>query len=45
MPEGWRAEIVEEGIRMTPPPGNGRNVIAGRVHRALLGVISQDWDV
>ena len=45
VPEGWRAEIVEEGIRMTLPPGNGHNVIAGRVHRALLGVISQDWDV
>jgi Uma2 family endonuclease len=42
VPEGWRAEIVGEGITMTPPPGNGHNAIADWVHRALAGVVSND---
>ncbi|MFG2820690.1 Uma2 family endonuclease [Kitasatospora sp. NPDC048365] len=36
VPEGWRAEIDEGEIRLVPPPNVGHNVIAGKVHRALL---------
>ncbi|MFI0465178.1 Uma2 family endonuclease [Saccharopolyspora sp. 5N102] len=43
--KGWRAEIIEESIVMTPPPGYGHNVIADRVHRALARVIPQDWGI
>jgi Uma2 family endonuclease len=43
VPEGWRAEIVGEGITVTPPPGNGHNSIADLVHRALARLIPDDW--
>ncbi|HYS40377.1 MAG TPA: Uma2 family endonuclease [Pseudonocardiaceae bacterium] len=36
VPAGWRAEIVEYGINLTPPPGNGHNLIADLVHQALV---------
>ena len=36
VPEGWRAEIVEERIVMTPPPDNAHNLIADRVHKSLV---------
>ncbi|MFE0026055.1 Uma2 family endonuclease [Amycolatopsis sp. NPDC059021] len=45
VPEGWHAEILEGGITMTPPPGNGHNRIAERVHRALIGVLPSEWGV
>jgi len=44
VPEGWRAEVLEAGVMMTPPPGNGHNVIAGRVLRALLSALPEEWD-
>jgi Uma2 family endonuclease len=43
VPEGWRAEIVEYGIHLTPPPGNGHNMIAYLVHRALGEVTPDEW--
>lgn len=36
VPEGWRAEITEDGITMTPPPANFHNSIAQCVHRDLV---------
>ena len=45
VPEGWRAEILEAGVTMTPPPGNGHNVIAGRLIRRLATALRDDWDV
>lgn len=45
VPEGWRAEIVEGGIAMTFPPGNGHNLIVGRVHRQLVAATPRDWAV
>ncbi|NIH78254.1 Uma2 family endonuclease [Amycolatopsis viridis] len=36
VPEGWRAEITEGGVTMTPPPGNGHSNIAELVNRALV---------
>lgn len=45
VPEGWRAEITEGGVTMTPPPGNGRNRIAHLVHRALGRAVPDDRDI
>jgi Uma2 family endonuclease len=45
VPEGWRAEIVGEQIIMAPPPGNGHNLIAGLVNRALIRVLPDGWDL
>ncbi len=42
VPEGWRAEIIEERIVMTPPPGHGHNMIADQVHRALVHVVPKN---
>lgn len=36
VPEGWRAEITEDGITMTPPPSISHNDIASLVDRALV---------
>jgi Uma2 family endonuclease len=38
VPAGWRAEIVGNGINMTPPPGNGHNRIADLVNEALVPI-------
>lgn len=45
VPEGWRAEIVEERIVMTPPPDNAHNLIADRVHKSLVRSMPDDWAV
>jgi len=42
VPEGWRAEITEGGVTMTPPPGNGHNRVAHLVHRALVRAVPDD---
>lgn len=36
VPEGWRPEVTVEGIHMTPPSGGPHNLIADRVHEALM---------
>ncbi|MGP4019449.1 Uma2 family endonuclease [Saccharopolyspora sp. 5N708] len=41
----WRAEIIEESIVMTPPPGHGHNLIANQVHRALSREIPDEWAI
>ncbi len=45
VPEGWRAEITEDGITMTPPPANLHNSIANSVHRALNLGLSDEFGV
>lgn len=45
VPEGWRAEIIEERIVMTPPPGRPHNRIASRLTKALARIIPDDWDI
>ncbi|WP_222850217.1 Uma2 family endonuclease [Allosaccharopolyspora coralli] len=45
VPEGWRAEIIEESIVMTPPPDTGHNLIASRVTKALVRAIPDDWEI
>jgi Uma2 family endonuclease len=45
LPHGWRAEITEGGIAVTPPPDHDHNAIAHLVHRALLKRIPEKWAV
>lgn len=45
VPEGWRAEIVKEGIMMSPPPDQNHNLIGSRVHKALVRAIPDDWEI
>lgn len=45
VPEGWRAEITEVGITMTPPPSPPHNRIAGIVDRALSRALPEHLGV
>ncbi|WP_191269114.1 Uma2 family endonuclease [Nocardiopsis terrae] len=46
VPEGWRAEIVDDnGVVLVAPPSDPHNYIAVRITRALNGVVPDDWDV
>ncbi|QGK68523.1 Uma2 family endonuclease [Allosaccharopolyspora coralli] len=45
VPEGWRAEIIEERIVMTPPPDTGHNLIADRVHKTLVRAVPDEWAI
>lgn len=42
VPQGWRAEITERGIVMTPPPNNAHNLIADLIDRALRQQLRED---
>lgn len=44
LPEGWRAEIIEERIVMSPPPGQNHNLIGSRVNKALVRALPDDWE-
>lgn len=45
MPEGWRAEIREEGIVLVPPPGGPHNSIAYQIQKQLTFKIPDDWEI
>ncbi|MFD2421360.1 Uma2 family endonuclease [Amycolatopsis pigmentata] len=45
VPEGWRPELTVEEIHMTPPPGGAHNLVAGRLHRALLPVVPEGCEI
>jgi len=45
IPEGWRSEIREGGITMTPPRTRSHGVIAEVTLRALLSAVPRDWGV
>ncbi|NYH79084.1 Uma2 family endonuclease [Actinopolyspora biskrensis] len=45
VPEGWRAEIIGERIVMSPPPGHAHNLVADRLHRALVRGSPDDWAI
>ncbi|KJK56209.1 restriction endonuclease [Saccharothrix sp. ST-888] len=45
VPEGWRAEIEGGQIVLVPPPNTGHNLIAARVHRALVRCLPDDVEV
>ncbi|WP_243791368.1 Uma2 family endonuclease [Saccharopolyspora gloriosae] len=42
LPEGWRAEIIEERIVTSPPPGSNHNLIADSVTRSCYAVIPRE---
>lgn len=45
VPDGWRAEITEEGITVTPPPMVPHVYVASIIHRALVAVLPEDVHV
>lgn len=45
VPEGWRAEIIKERIVVTPPSGYSHNLIVSRLHKALVRVVPDDWEI
>ncbi|MGV9243149.1 Uma2 family endonuclease [Streptomyces sp. NPDC003710] len=44
-PEGSKVEIIEGVVTVSPAPAYGHNVIAARIHRRLLSVIPEEWEV
>ncbi|MFE3630993.1 Uma2 family endonuclease [Streptomyces goshikiensis] len=44
-PEGCKVEIIEGIITVTPAPANRHNYIAAVTQRALLAVLSEEWQV
>lgn len=40
-----KAGARRSSIVMTPPPGNGHNLIAARVHKTLVRGIPDDWEI
>lgn len=45
IPHGWRAEILEGTVVVTPPPANMHNTVAAKLTRVLAHVIPEDWDI
>lgn len=43
--KGWRAEIIEGAIVMSPPPGKPHNKINSIVLKALARVVPDEWDL
>lgn len=43
--KAWRAEIIEESVVMTPPPGMGHKIIASRLNRALVQRVPEEWEI
>jgi len=45
VPQGWRAEITDDGITMTPPPSTSHNRIAEDLHRTLARFLPDDLKI
>jgi len=45
LPDGWKAEIADGGIALTPPPGYGHNDIADLVNKALVRALPEEWGI
>lgn len=45
LPEGWRAEIIDGGIAMTPPPKLPHNRIASQINRALARRLPDELEI
>ncbi|MEU9124096.1 Uma2 family endonuclease [Streptomyces sp. NPDC048506] len=43
--EGWRVEIIEGIVTVSPPPGSNHNFIAAKIQRRLYSVLPEDWDI
>ncbi|MFE4535143.1 Uma2 family endonuclease [Streptomyces scopuliridis] len=44
-PEGYKVEIIEGLITLSPAPANYHNSIAAKVQRRLYNVIPEDWNI
>jgi Uma2 family endonuclease len=44
-PEGCKVEIIEEIITVSPGLSKDHNLSASRLHRRLLTVIPEDWEI
>lgn len=44
-PEGWKAEIIEGLITLSPAPANKHNSIAWKLQRQLAKAIPDDWGI
>lgn len=45
VPEGHRPELTAEGTFMAPAPGGAHNLIAARIHRALLPAVPDGYEL
>ena len=45
LPDGWKAEIADGSLRVTPPPGDVHNNIADLVHKVLARAPRDDWGI
>ncbi|MFF2377570.1 Uma2 family endonuclease [Streptomyces xiamenensis] len=45
VPPGWKAEIIEGSIVMSPAPSKPHTVVTSKVHRRLLPALPEGWDV
>ena len=45
VPDGWRAEIIGEGISLMPPPEGKHNRIADLIQRQLYRVLASDCGI
>lgn len=45
VPDGWRAEILDEGITLMPPPKLPHNLVADQVHKALVRGAPDNWGI
>ncbi|GAB7031429.1 Uma2 family endonuclease [Streptomyces sp. NPDC021749] len=43
--EGWKVEIIEGIVTVSPPPDNNHNFIAEKVQRRLYTVLPEDWGI
>lgn len=43
VPDGWRAEVIREGILISPPMGNRDHLVASDVHRAFSRIVPDEW--
>jgi Uma2 family endonuclease len=44
-PEGSKVEIIEGIVTMSPSPAVRHNLIASLIHRQLLAVVPDDWEI
>ncbi|MEU3271676.1 Uma2 family endonuclease [Saccharomonospora sp. NPDC006951] len=45
LPDGWKAEITEGSLRVSPPPGDAHNDIADSIHKILARAGNDDWGI
>ncbi|MFJ9415846.1 Uma2 family endonuclease [Streptomyces sp. NPDC101227] len=43
--EGWKVEIIEGIVTVSPPPGHHHNFIAQKIQRRLYSVLPEEWGI